>query len=138
MERTSARSKRGPSTELVRRVAVVLLLLVTAFQSALAAGAPWGEAAWGGANAGTLPTGFRVASVASAAINGGLAALVGGYLGAGRWVHRSIRGMSVFFGLGVVMNAASPSVIEKLIWTPVTLALVVLLWRRANALKQQG
>ena len=114
------------------------MLIVTAFQIALAAGAPWGAAAWGGANAGTLPTGFRVASVASAVINGSLAALVGGYLGAGRWVYRTIRGMSVFFGLGVIMNAASPSVIEKLIWTPFTLALVVLLWHRANALKQQG
>jgi hypothetical protein len=43
-------------------VATVLLLTVAGFQIALAFGAPWGVAAWGGRNPGVLPTGYRVAS----------------------------------------------------------------------------
>ncbi len=49
-------------------VAVVLLSIIAAFQLALALGAPWGEAAWGGQNPGVLPRGLRIAS--------GIAALV--------------------------------------------------------------
>ncbi len=43
-------------------VATVLLLVVVGFQLALAFGAPWGVAAWGGRHPGVLPTGYRVAS----------------------------------------------------------------------------
>ena len=42
-------------------------LLVAGFQIALALGAPWGRAAWGGAHEGRLPGKLRVASLVSAA-----------------------------------------------------------------------
>ena len=43
-------------------LAVVLLVAITAFQLALAFGAPWGAAAWGGQSPGVLPTRLRIAS----------------------------------------------------------------------------
>ena len=43
-------------------LAVVLLVTITAFQLALAFGAPWGAAAWGGQSPGVLPTRLRIAS----------------------------------------------------------------------------
>lgn len=42
--------------------AVVLLGIICVFQLALAGGAPWGAAAWGGQHSGTLPVPYRVAS----------------------------------------------------------------------------
>ncbi|MCI0679398.1 MAG: hypothetical protein L0Z63_10210 [Actinobacteria bacterium] len=49
-------------------IAVVLLGVVTLFQLALAAGAPWGVAAWGGRHPGVLPTRLRIASVVVALV----------------------------------------------------------------------
>ena len=43
-------------------LAVVLLGVIVAFQLALAFGAPWGAAAWGGQSPGVLPTRLRIAS----------------------------------------------------------------------------
>ncbi|AUZ88154.1 hypothetical protein CVO76_11280, partial [Arthrobacter agilis] len=42
-------------------LATALLAVVAAFQAALAAGAPWGAAAYGGYTPGTLPARFRIA-----------------------------------------------------------------------------
>ena len=64
--------------------AAVLMGMVGLFQLALAAGAPWGEAAWGGRHEGTLPTGLRVASgVAGVAVYPYLILLVLGSAGVG-------------------------------------------------------
>ena len=49
-------------------LAVVLLGAIVVFQLALALGAPWGAAAWGGQHPGVLPVRLRIAS--------GIAALV--------------------------------------------------------------
>ena len=46
-------------------IAAVLLSGMAGFQIALAAGAPWGAAAWGGASPGVLPRGLRVSSAGS-------------------------------------------------------------------------
>jgi hypothetical protein len=43
-------------------LAVVLLGVIVVFQLALALGAPWGAAAWGGQNPGVLPRRLRIAS----------------------------------------------------------------------------
>jgi hypothetical protein len=48
-------------------IATVGLVGFAAFQTALALGAPWGKAAWGGSEA-TLETGLRVASGAAALV----------------------------------------------------------------------
>ena len=43
-------------------VAVALLVVVALFQAALALGAPWASAAWGGRHQGRLPGHLRIAS----------------------------------------------------------------------------
>ncbi len=48
-------------------VALVLFAALVVFQLALAAGAPWGRAAYGGQNPGVLPGRLRVSSVVAAA-----------------------------------------------------------------------
>ena len=44
------------------------LAVVAAFQVALAAGAPWGRAAWGGQHQGRLPARLRIASAVAAGV----------------------------------------------------------------------
>ncbi|MCA1734876.1 MAG: hypothetical protein LC739_01815 [Actinobacteria bacterium] len=56
--------------------AAALIAVVALFQIMLALGVPWGAAAWGGRNAGVLPTKLRIASAASALLLGGIAWLV--------------------------------------------------------------
>lgn len=100
------------------------------FQLALAAGAPWGAAAWGGRHEGRLPVGLRVASgvaglvvypylillvLASAGI-GGLEIPGSGQLA--MWV------LCGLFVVGTILNAASPSRPERA-WAGVSAALAV-------------
>jgi hypothetical protein len=101
---------------------------VGAFQVALAIGAPWGDAAWGGANSGVLPVGFRVASGVSAVLWAGVAAVsVGRLLGpVGR--RRLLLGVAVYSTIGIAMNAISPSSTERAIWVPVTAVGAGLAW----------
>lgn len=110
--------------------AAALLAVTAAFQVALAAGAPWGAAAWGGAHPGVLPAGLRAASAATLVVYGPLAAVAVGRPGRPATRRRVLRGASGLMVLGTVMNAASPSTVEK-VWVPVTAALAVLLWRAA-------
>ena len=49
-------------------LAVALLGVIVVFQLALALGAPWGAAAWGGQNPGVLPTRLRIASAIVAVV----------------------------------------------------------------------
>lgn len=51
-----------PVVEVAAYIATALLLVVAGFQLALAFGAPWGAAAWGGRHPGVLPTRYLVAS----------------------------------------------------------------------------
>ncbi len=63
----STRGGRAETSEWPRQALAASYAGVAAFQVALAAGAPWGAAAWGGAKKGVLPTEFRIGSVISAA-----------------------------------------------------------------------
>jgi hypothetical protein len=112
-------------------IGTLLLVVLMAFQLALALGAPWGAAAWGGRNPGVLPTGLRVASAFVGVVVYPLIALVilaaGGaiaddWLPIGRTVVMWI--LAAFFVLGTVVNAISRSPIER-IWAAVSLALAV-------------
>ena len=49
-------------------LAAVLLGAIVVFQLALALGAPWGAAAWGGQHPGVLPTRLRIASGVAAIV----------------------------------------------------------------------
>lgn len=112
-----------------RRVATGIAVSLGGFQIALAAGAPWGSAAWGGGHPGVLPTGLRLASAGAGAFwliaalglsRPGLPTSV-----VGAW---GIRALAAFAGASVVLNAVSASPPERL-WSPVSLVLAVACWQ---------
>ncbi len=104
-------------------VAATGFLAIAAFQAALALGAPLGRAAWGGAHAGVLPRGLRLASACAAA-----AWLVAALLVLGRaryWTllpfavfRRGVMVLSPLLAGGAVMNVASSSPWERFFWAP--------------------
>jgi hypothetical protein len=112
-------------------VAAAGFLLVASFQAALALGAPWGRAAWGGAHR-RLPDGLRIASAVAMVLWLAAALVVLGRAdygwspipsGVARW------GTWVLFGLlvvGTLMNLASRSRPERLIQTPIAAVLAIL------------
>jgi hypothetical protein len=101
----------------IARIGVVVLLAYAAFQAALAAGAPLGHLAWGGAHR-VLPRGLRIASgvalvfyVCAAAALAAVAGLPSPWPGApARWL---LLALTVLFGVGVPMNLASRSAPER-------------------------
>lgn len=110
---------------------LMLLAVIAVFQALLAAGTPWGVAAWGGRHRGVLPGGLRMASGVSAALVFPLMALYvldsAGLAGISWLPGSGSVAMWVLFGffvLGTVANAASRSRFER-IWVPVNLSLAV-------------
>ena len=111
-------------------VAVVLVGVVGLFQLALAAGAAWGSAAWGGRYDGVLPPSLRIASGVAAILIYPLIALYvldsAGLIDLS-WLPGTRLGMwiaAAFFTVGAVANFASRSRIER-IWGPVSLVIAV-------------
>lgn len=102
---------------------------VVAFQVALAAGAPWGAYAMGGAFAGRFPPVMRVAAVVQAALVTLMAAVVLSRAGVvfSAWSRVSRRLVWFVVAVGAasfVMNVVTPSEGERMIWAPVALVLV--------------
>lgn len=112
--------------------AAILLLGVSAFQIALAAGAPWGAAAYGGSNPGVVPTKLRRSSAVAAGVYAALAGVAGTRLASATVRRRVLTGAAPVLAAGTLLNLASPSLIERLLWTPTTAALAVTLWRAAR------
>lgn len=116
--------------KIVALIASVLLGVVALFQIALACGAPFGRAAWGGQQPGVLPSRLRVMSgVAGAVVYPAIIVTVlaaGGI--AGDWLGAAARPvmwvLTAIFGIGTVMNAVSRSPLER-IWAPVVLVIAV-------------
>lgn len=105
------------------------LVVLSAFQAALAGGAPWGRAAYGGTRNGVLPRHLRVVSLFASTVYGiGAVGIIRGG-GSARVRQRGFTGLSVFMSLGVLANGASRSSVERAIWTPFTAATAVLAWR---------
>lgn len=111
-------------------VAVVLLLALVGFQVALAAGVPWGKAAYGGASA-TLTPRLRVASGVAAVIwtlvawfflSLAVPALPGPVPDS--WQIVVLWVLVGLFAIATAMNAISRSRIERAIWTPVSAVLL--------------
>lgn len=110
---------------------VVLLVAVAVFQLALALGAPWGAAAWGGQNPGVLPRSLRIASgVAGVVVYPLLIALVlasAGVIDDG-WLPVDgtiiMWALAVLLGIGAVMNFASRSHPERR-WGAVALTIAL-------------
>jgi hypothetical protein len=106
---------------------------IAAYQVALALGAPFGSAAWGGAHPGTLPPGLRVASGVGAALWGFAALIIlqrvglSSVLPFGRmFVRRATWVLVVLSCMSAVANFASQSAAERFILAPVVIALAVL------------
>lgn len=103
---------------------------VIAFQIALAAGAPWGAYAMGGAFPGQFPPDLRVAAIVQAVILAGLALVVLARAGialpkwspASRWLVWIV---VAFSGLSLVLNTITPSAGERAIWAPVALIMLI-------------
>lgn len=107
--------------------AVLLFAMLCLFQLALAAGVPWGHAAYGGANR-ELSTGLRITSGVAVGIwilaillvmrrsqSEGLLFLSPGAVSILCWV------LTGYLAIGTVMNGISRSKAERNIWTPVSL-----------------
>ena len=99
---------------------------LASFQAALAAGAPWGHAAWGGSSA-HLTTAQRIASAAAIGVYVGAFVLVRGR-GAGRAERRYRWGawiLVALLALATLANAASESRWENYLLAPVALCLTM-------------
>jgi len=124
-----------PSRATARRAALVAVGgfgVIALFQALLAAGAPLGEAAWGGASA-DLSAGERAGSAVAVVVWGAAAWIVLGRAGfwERRWTFpRLFRWGTWFFALAsalsAVANFASSSNWERFGWGPLALALAVL------------
>lgn len=110
-----------------------LLVVVGAFQIALAAGAPWGRAAYGGTRPGALPIHLRAISGVAALGYGTGAVLVLRGSGSPRARARGFTTLSAFMGIGALVNCLSRSPVERAVWAPVTAATTVLAWRSRTA-----
>ena len=111
--------------------AAVLCGVNVAFQLALAAGAPWGRAAYGGQNPGVLPVRLRVSSVIGAVVSVLVALTVLRRAGLAVWAPVPDAWLPVaawvvvgVFALSVLLNAITRSRVERAIWLPVTLVLL--------------
>ncbi len=104
--------------------------IVVAFQLALAAGAPWGAYAMGGAFPGRMPAPMRVAAIVQAALLAAIAMVVLSTAGLVApelvddwpwlaWVP------VVVSAVAVVLNASTRSAGERRLWLPVTVVLLL-------------
>ena len=118
---------------MIRRVAAILYAVISAavvaFQIALAAGAPLGEYAMGGAVPGQFPPALRISALIQAALIAGMALVVLSRAGIilPRWVRVSrwlIWVIVAFLGLDLFLNLITPSAGERAIWAP-TLGLLL-------------
>ena len=117
----------------IRRAAALLYAVlsagVAAFQIALAAGAPWGAYAMGGASPGQFPPASRIAALVQAALIVGMAAIVmsraglvlAGWSRASRWLVWVVVAVTA---VSLVLNLITPSAGERALWAPVLLLLL--------------
>ena len=112
-----------------QRATSALLAGIGAFQACLAVGAPWGAAAYGGGNEGRLPDRLRLTSGVASVVYWGLAGVVASGRGSRRVRSGLFAGVAGLMTVATVMNAASRSLPERLIWTPTAAVTAVLAWR---------
>ena len=106
-----------------------VVLIVIAFQLALALGAPWGSYAMGGVFPGRFPPRMRVAAVVQAGLLGLVAAIV---LASANVVFQMLDPELRWLiwlpvavsAAAVVLNLITPSAGERRIWVPVSLVLL--------------
>ncbi len=112
-------------------VAIIAFSVISLFQMALIAGAPWGEYACGGAHKGKLPVSFRVGSAFTLALYAGI---VGHYLAqAGvltKFLDAGLNGIAnwalvVLNVVSLLANSLTQSQKEKTVWAPVAFVLLL-------------
>ena len=108
----------------------VVLVALSAFQLALAVGAPWGHFAWGGQQR-VLPTGLRIGSVVSILIYALITVIAWDRVGAINVFPDLFSGIAMwvifgYFVLGIAMNAISRSKPERYTMVPVVVVLAAL------------
>ena len=117
----------------IGRPAAIIFSVVSAgvivFQLALAAGAPWGDYAMGGTDPNQFSPALRVAAVVQAVVIGLTVVVVLSRAGVAfaAWSRASHWLVWVVVALGaasLVMNVATPSRGERMIWAPVALVLL--------------
>jgi hypothetical protein len=117
------------------KFAVTIFFALTAitalFQLALALGAPWGEYAMGGRFPGKLPSKMRITAVVQIPILFFLAliVLVKSGLAFGQFYSAAriaIWFVVAFFVLGTILNLATPSKGERMLWAPVNIVLLAI------------
>jgi hypothetical protein len=115
---------------LAARIFGAFQVAVICFQLGLALGVPWGELAMGGAFPDVYPPEMRVAALFCAAllaIIGLIVRIRAGLMFPG-WLslsRRLIWGVVSLLAIALVLNLITPSPMERLIWAPVTLALLL-------------
>ena len=111
-------------------VALILLSFLAIFQITLIMGAPFGNFAWGGQYR-VLPKRLRLASIGSIIVYIILAVFVLSKSGLWTIIHNEtvlnvgLWAMTIYLGLGVVLNAISRSKRERNLMTPVAFVLTV-------------
>ena len=106
---------------------------VAGFQLALALGAPWGRASYGGQHEGVLSRRLRVVSAGASVVYAGLAITVASERTpppVRRGVLTAVVGL---MSVAVIPNAVSRSTLERGVWTPVTVGLAYAAWRARRA-----
>jgi hypothetical protein len=103
---------------------------VVAFQIALAAGAPWGAFAMGGAFPGQFPPALRIAALIQAALLLGMALIVlarAHLILPGWWrvSRRLVWFVVAFAALSLVLNLITPSGGERAVWAPTAFLLLI-------------
>ncbi|MDP2288205.1 MAG: hypothetical protein Q8M73_06530 [Actinomycetota bacterium] len=131
------------------RIAAAMIGLVCVFQLAIVLGAPWGEFTQGGANEGSLPAAGRAIAGVSLVLLAAMSLVLLARVGAGPLRSAAPRLLAVlgwvtvvYFGLGIVLNLATPSTGERMVWAPLTavifiLALIAMIRSRRPAQAQQ-
>jgi hypothetical protein len=113
-------------------ISAVLLGAVIAFQLALVLGAPWGEYTQGGTTTGALPMAGRVMAAISIVVLSVFALALLARVGWGPLRHAPQRLVTVvvwvsvgYAAIAVLLNTATPSAKERLVWAPVSVILLV-------------
>ena len=124
----------GGVTMDIAKVAAIIYAIVTlgvvAFQIALAAGAPWGAYAMGGASPGQFPPAMRVSAIVQAVLLAGMAVVIlarAGLIlpGWSQMSHWLVWIVVAITALSLVLNLITPSAGERAIWLP-TLSLLLI------------
>lgn len=112
-------------------VVVVVTLALVGFQLALAAGAPWGVAAYGGQHRGVLPTGLRIASAVAAPVWTGVGLVLLRRAGVGLWAPLPDAWLPVavwvvagLLVVSVVLNTITRSAVERAVALPAAVLLL--------------